>query len=236
VTAAHGDRPALRGPSGGYTYAELDAVTDAVAARLRTIAVPGRQVALLCGQDVGAVVGIWSVLKSGAAYVPLDPRHPETRLAALIGQVQGPFQRREDAEQLSTQPVDLPGRRAARVRGASVRRGLRPWPGYGKNSRLLTQEEGRLVYRFLDAPAALLRLSPVGPGPVALILMPPVLPGRSPPGSTPLGAFAQLAQWGFWERGLFLLGRRPGIGVPCLALRSEGALQAREVDSPACPV
>ncbi|MCX4402682.1 amino acid adenylation domain-containing protein [Streptomyces sp. NBC_01764] len=84
VAATHGARPALRGPSGEYTYAELDAVTDAVAARLRTAAGPGRRVALLCGQDTGAVAGIWSVLKSGAAYVPLDPRHPRTRLAALL--------------------------------------------------------------------------------------------------------------------------------------------------------
>lgn len=55
----------------------------------------------------------------------------------------------------------------------------------------LTQQEGRLVPRFLDAPAGLSRLRSVGPGPVALILMPPVLPGRSRPGSAPLGAFAQ---------------------------------------------
>ncbi|MDH6578571.1 amino acid adenylation domain-containing protein [Kitasatospora sp. MAP5-34] len=83
VSHAHGDRIAVSGPSGRYRYAELDRLTTRLAHRLRRHAGPGTRVALLCEHDIGAAVGIWSVLKSGAAYVPLDPRQPDGRLARI---------------------------------------------------------------------------------------------------------------------------------------------------------
>ncbi|UQI46111.1 amino acid adenylation domain-containing protein [Streptomyces sp. HU2014] len=86
VAAAHGDRPALRGPSGELRYADLDRITDTMAPRLpRPPAEEGTgRVALLCAHDTGAVLGVWSALKAGAAYVPLDPRLDDTRLAAIL--------------------------------------------------------------------------------------------------------------------------------------------------------
>ncbi|MCC9306037.1 amino acid adenylation domain-containing protein [Kitasatospora sp. RB6PN24] len=88
VVAAHGDRIAVTGPSGRYRYAELDAVTDRIAHRLRPHTAAGGRVALLCEHDVGAAIGVWSVLKSGAAYVPLDPRQPDGRLARILANAQ----------------------------------------------------------------------------------------------------------------------------------------------------
>ncbi|MFD5463744.1 amino acid adenylation domain-containing protein [Kitasatospora sp. NPDC127059] len=81
---AHGERPALTGPSGTLSYAALDRITSATARRLRRVGGPGKRVALLCAHDLGSVVGVWSVLKSGAAYVPLDPRQPDARLTRLL--------------------------------------------------------------------------------------------------------------------------------------------------------
>ncbi|MBD0689549.1 hypothetical protein BG452_27570 [Streptomyces sp. CBMA123] len=81
---AHAERPALVGPSGTLSYARLDRVTSATARRLRRSGGPGRRVALLCAHDLGSVVGVWSVLKSGATYVPLDPRQPDARLTRLL--------------------------------------------------------------------------------------------------------------------------------------------------------
>lgn len=45
---------------------------------------PGARVALLTGRTPGLVVGILAVLKCGAAYVPVDPRWPAERRAAVL--------------------------------------------------------------------------------------------------------------------------------------------------------
>ncbi|WP_416985416.1 amino acid adenylation domain-containing protein [Streptomyces sp. T028] len=84
ISAAHGTRTAVTGPSGTLTYAELDALTHRLAGRLSSHAGPGRRVALLCEHDLGAVVAPWAALRTGAAYVPLDPRQPDGRLRAIL--------------------------------------------------------------------------------------------------------------------------------------------------------
>ncbi|KJY34079.1 AMP-binding protein, partial [Streptomyces sp. NRRL S-495] len=84
TAAAHADRTAVTGPSGALDYAGLERVTAATARRLRRFGGPGKRVALLCAHDIGAVVGAWSVLRTGAAYVPLDPRQPDGRLTRLL--------------------------------------------------------------------------------------------------------------------------------------------------------
>ncbi|PWV52329.1 non-ribosomal peptide synthetase [Nocardiopsis sp. L17-MgMaSL7] len=46
---------------------------------------PGDVVAVLLQRSVETVVSLLGVLKSGAAYLPLDPDHPDERLATMIG-------------------------------------------------------------------------------------------------------------------------------------------------------
>ncbi|MCQ4083499.1 amino acid adenylation domain-containing protein [Streptomyces sp. RB6PN25] len=84
VAAEHADLPALSGAGGDYSYAALDRVTTVLAHRLRRSAGPGTRLALLCEHDVDAVLGVWAALKSGAAYVPLDPRMPDGRLSRIL--------------------------------------------------------------------------------------------------------------------------------------------------------
>jgi amino acid adenylation domain-containing protein len=84
VAARYPQAPAVTGPGGRYRYAELDRLTDALAGRLRPLAGPGDRLALLCDHDVGAVLGVLSALKTGAAYVPLDPRLPDRRLRQVV--------------------------------------------------------------------------------------------------------------------------------------------------------
>ena len=76
---------AVRWPGGELTFAELDARSEVVASRLVGLGV-GREsvVGLLADRSVWAVVGLWGVLKAGAAYLPLDVRHPDNRLAGLL--------------------------------------------------------------------------------------------------------------------------------------------------------
>ncbi|KPG02253.1 AMP-binding protein, partial [Mycobacteroides immunogenum] len=45
---------------------------------------PGRRVALLFSRSVEAVVAILAVLKTGAAYVPIDPSVPDARLGFVL--------------------------------------------------------------------------------------------------------------------------------------------------------
>lgn len=59
------------------TYAELATRADELASRLLSFAVRAdERVGVWLERSIDAVVAVLAVLKSGAAYVPLDPRHP----------------------------------------------------------------------------------------------------------------------------------------------------------------
>ena len=67
------------------TYRELDEASDRLALVLAGQgAGPGRCVALLLPRSAEAVVAIVAVLKTGAAYVPIDPGHPAARIGFLL--------------------------------------------------------------------------------------------------------------------------------------------------------
>jgi amino acid adenylation domain-containing protein len=77
---------AVSGPGCRLTYAELDARSDALAAELaRAGAGRGRGVGLYAEPSEDAVVGTLAIMKTGGFSVPLDPRDPDARLAALVG-------------------------------------------------------------------------------------------------------------------------------------------------------
>lgn len=64
------------------TYAELNRRADRVAVRLRDSGIlPGDLVGVVLNRSADAIIAVLGVLKTGAAYVPLDPRQPEERLA-----------------------------------------------------------------------------------------------------------------------------------------------------------
>ena len=70
---------------GRTSFGELDRAADAVARLLRQRGVePGSLVALCAEPSAEMLAGILGILKAGAAYLPLDPEHPEGRLAAVL--------------------------------------------------------------------------------------------------------------------------------------------------------
>ncbi|MFF4054731.1 amino acid adenylation domain-containing protein [Streptomyces sp. NPDC001668] len=67
------------------TYAELDARATELARTMAALgAAPERLVALALPRSADLVVAILAVLKTGAAYVPLDPDYPAERLAYML--------------------------------------------------------------------------------------------------------------------------------------------------------
>ncbi|WP_099539731.1 non-ribosomal peptide synthetase, partial [Mycobacterium celatum] len=67
------------------TYRELDEAANRLAhLMIGHGAVPGACVGLLLSRSVEAVVAIVAALKTGAAYLPIDPEHPRTRIGFMI--------------------------------------------------------------------------------------------------------------------------------------------------------
>ncbi|WP_405892072.1 amino acid adenylation domain-containing protein [Streptomyces sp. NBC_00104] len=67
------------------TYRELDFAANRVAHRLRAEGIgPGRLVALLTERAAQSVVAMLGVLKSGAAYVPIEPTYPAERIRHIL--------------------------------------------------------------------------------------------------------------------------------------------------------
>ncbi|HEX8904611.1 MAG TPA: amino acid adenylation domain-containing protein, partial [Longimicrobiaceae bacterium] len=67
------------------TYGELNARANRIAHRLRRLgARPEARVGVCMRRTPELVAAMLGVLKSGAAYVPLDPAHPPARIAAVL--------------------------------------------------------------------------------------------------------------------------------------------------------
>ncbi|MEV6824241.1 amino acid adenylation domain-containing protein [Amycolatopsis sp. NPDC051102] len=79
------DHPALVFEDEELTYAELDAVSNRLARVLAERgAGPERVVALALPRSTHLVTAIVAVLKTGAAYLPLDPGYPAERIAFML--------------------------------------------------------------------------------------------------------------------------------------------------------
>ncbi|MFF4991405.1 amino acid adenylation domain-containing protein [Streptosporangium saharense] len=81
----HPGRVAVSDEGESLTYAELDRWADHLAGELsRYGAAPERLVGVACERSTGLVAALLAVLKTGAAYVPLDTDHPRDRLRAVL--------------------------------------------------------------------------------------------------------------------------------------------------------
>ncbi len=73
------------------TYAELDQQTDKLARLLASKgAAPGVVIGLVAERSLEMVLGILAVIRSGAAYVPIDPRYPEDRVSHMLEDLRCP--------------------------------------------------------------------------------------------------------------------------------------------------
>lgn len=80
---AHPDKLALYVGGRSYSYGELRAWVERAAFALH----PARKVGILASRSLGAYVGVLAACWCGAAYIPLDPKLPEERLAHIFDNV-----------------------------------------------------------------------------------------------------------------------------------------------------
>lgn len=88
AASEHPNRLAVSDAVHELTYAELAVRSDTLAAELCRLGVgPARRVVIQLPPGTDLVVAIWAVLKTGAAYVPVDPATPGARRTALLDRV-----------------------------------------------------------------------------------------------------------------------------------------------------
>lgn len=79
------DRVALVMKDQSMTYGALEAVSSQLALALIDAGVrPGDRVGILLGKSLSSVVSVFGILKAGAAYVPIDPLAPASRMHYMI--------------------------------------------------------------------------------------------------------------------------------------------------------
>jgi amino acid adenylation domain-containing protein len=83
--AARPDSVAVQCGGQQLTYAQLDLAANRLARRLVAAGVrPGHLVGVNVDRSVDMIVGLLAVMKSGAAYLPLDPDYPSERLRFVL--------------------------------------------------------------------------------------------------------------------------------------------------------
>ncbi|MFD7326900.1 amino acid adenylation domain-containing protein [Streptomyces sp. NPDC059875] len=85
AVARHADEPALAGHGSTVTYRDMWRRAGAVAARLRGEGIgPGDVVGLAALRSTELIVALIGVLRSGAAFLPLDSGYPRARLEHML--------------------------------------------------------------------------------------------------------------------------------------------------------
>ena len=79
------DAMAVKACDVALTYAELNTQANQLAHHLLALGVqPDSRVAICVERGLDMVIGLYAILKAGAAYVPLDPAYPPERLAYML--------------------------------------------------------------------------------------------------------------------------------------------------------
>ena len=106
--AAQPDRAAIICRGKQLTYGELNARANQLARHLRARgAVPETLIPICVDRSVEMAVGILGILKSGAAYVPIDPAYPAERIEFMLADTNAPF--------IVTQSAHLPSSAAEKI-------------------------------------------------------------------------------------------------------------------------
>ncbi|GGU43735.1 hypothetical protein GCM10010211_03960 [Streptomyces albospinus] len=104
------EAPAVRFGDAVLTYGELDRRSDLLAHRLARLgAGPGTLAGVFLHRSVDLLTGLLAVLKTGAAYVPLDPVYPADRIRDMLAD-SGALLVLTESALSSALPADCPSR------------------------------------------------------------------------------------------------------------------------------
>ncbi|WP_186763185.1 non-ribosomal peptide synthetase [Lentzea tibetensis] len=105
------DAVALRAIDTTLTYQALDTQANRLAHHLRSLGIgPGDLVGVRMPRTSRLIVSILGILKAGAAYVPIDPAYPDSRVEFIVSDTNAPVVLTEDTFALSSdssRPVAL---------------------------------------------------------------------------------------------------------------------------------
>lgn len=90
------DKIAVKAQGRSLTYRELNEKSNQLAVEVQRVYFqrtqkelkPDTLIALCLDKSVEMLVGIWAVLKAGAAYVPIDPDYPQNRITFMLADMQ----------------------------------------------------------------------------------------------------------------------------------------------------
>ena len=86
------EAPAVRFRDESLTYGELEARVAALARRLCAMGVAGgTPVAVCMERSIELVVALHAILRSGGAYVPIDPEYPDERISLMLDDLDEPI-------------------------------------------------------------------------------------------------------------------------------------------------
>ncbi|TLD06595.1 uncharacterized protein PgNI_08009 [Pyricularia grisea] len=72
---------------GSFTYSQVDDISSRIAAHLTSLGVGPESLVPFCiEKSAWAIIAMVSIMKAGAAFVPLDPSHPAARRQTIISQ------------------------------------------------------------------------------------------------------------------------------------------------------
>ena len=92
ITIKTPDAPALEAGSVRLSYAELNARAEGLAGALQARgAGPGTIVGLCLDRSADLIIAMLAILKTGAAYLPLDPAYPASRLTYMVEDAGAPL-------------------------------------------------------------------------------------------------------------------------------------------------
>ena len=118
--AAHADRVAAADPTLSLSYEQLDTLSSQLAGALQQRGIgPGSLVATALPRDVWLSVGLMAIMKSGAAYLPLDPSAPEQRNALILTEAKADLLLVGNAAQAALSTATLPTATLSQLRDAA---------------------------------------------------------------------------------------------------------------------
>ena len=86
ISARFPTRVAVMDTERQLSYAELAVLSDRLAENIRNASTRQMAIGLLLERSVDLIVGLFGILKAGAAYVPIEPSLPEERMRALVSE------------------------------------------------------------------------------------------------------------------------------------------------------